>query len=723
MTNDPNINAYTAAIATNPLVTSSPSTRVGQVAMPQQRGLNPRHSASTRVVENSVLDREQFASAGTSPSPPISGNESDERDEIISHHSAAAGSDPTSANDSQDVYYVSSSEEPDWDDKLGIYSGAEADLVLGRSHARWHTALGAAKAAGPGEFPKNAFDLKGLLVRIPALPESIPSGISRLEGFSTWINPTPSCHMDQTTEKPRGFQLQYGGPMAVTISRTDSFKVWQGSRNNGIALLFLGWAYVLNASLAERQNTTLRRRDFHHEAATSTVSSPVQLDMSYATPKELAWWRLITTGGTTFFADGHPAFLPWSVAFNDLGLDIIDQFDELSEYSLSSHEFPSAKEAATYMSRFSSVYSLGNQGTAALAAVICSRVVWWMHPKSEAMTLPKPQLPSPRLDRVGGPRSSRPPEFEHLSFYMMLGLSTDTLITLLERVLWEPAVPCNHAGQWIWPIRKIIIPMLEAGDYELLAKMFAFSSTKAAPLWLGSLICGEYQNLRRCLTYEHWAIRATLDDAAWTGVASYHMALQSPGPYLRHNLVSRSDVWRLRYDLRDSYDQYEDDFTRPPLGPWRPFGCMRRKDVETELQDHLHCSHVWTYSHWTWLHNSNTDGGFLPTGGASHPVAKSKLEEPTELLIEYAAQYQHREDVKGIGRRSRNSTELAFKWCGNQVEEGFGGPVVPRPYVSQDPITSRDSERTSIDRERILRWRMSTSGVWGSESDSDSVVD
>ena len=78
---------------------------------------------------------------------------------------------------------------PEWDDPplppdpMGIYSGPEADLVVGKSHVRWHAALDAAKAAGPGHFPENAFNLKGLLVRVPALPNTIPAGVKQLKAF------------------------------------------------------------------------------------------------------------------------------------------------------------------------------------------------------------------------------------------------------------------------------------------------------------------------------------------------------------------------------------------------------------------------------------------------------------------------------------------------------------------------------------------------------------
>src|SRR5437762_11562205 len=124
------------------------------------------------------------------------------------------------------------------------------------------------------------------------------------------------------------------------------------------------------------------------------------------------------------------------------------------------------------------------------------------------------------------------------------------------------------------------------------------------------------------------------------------MALQSAGPYMRDGVISRSEVWRLRYDLRDLYDKYENDFTLEPLCPWTPFGAMRFEDTEIELHDHLRCSHLWNYSHWTWLHSAATDTGFFPTGGALYPVAAPSSAESVQLLAQYAAGYQGPADVR-----------------------------------------------------------------------------
>jgi hypothetical protein len=168
-------------------------------------------------------------------------------------------------------------------------------------------------------------------------------------------------------------------------------------------------------------------------------------------------------------------------------------------------------------------------------------------------------------------------------------------------------------------------------------------------------------------------------------------------PYVRNGTVSRSDVWRLRRDLRDSYDKYEDDYALEPLGPFRPFGSMRAEDIEIQL--HGHCSHQWAYKHWTWLHDSATDAGFHPAGGLLHPVIVIPLEQPVQLA-QYAELYRGRVSVVAISRVSRTSTEWMSKWCGNQVEKCFTGQVVPPCRSSQVPQSGHSVEG-SVDSMRI----------------------
>ena len=124
-------------------------------------------------------------------------------------------------------------------DALGRYTGPEADAVLSRSHARWHDAAQAAEAAAPGEFPPGAFNLKGLLACVPALPDSIPSDQDWLKGYSTWENLDETCPLREKTEKQQSLVPCAPGLLKISVSSSDNFQIWPGTENNGVSLLVL----------------------------------------------------------------------------------------------------------------------------------------------------------------------------------------------------------------------------------------------------------------------------------------------------------------------------------------------------------------------------------------------------------------------------------------------------------------------------------------------------
>ncbi|MBE3048808.1 hypothetical protein IMZ48_41185 [Candidatus Bathyarchaeota archaeon] len=283
----------------------------------------------------------------------------------------------------------------------------------------------------------------------------------------------------------------------------------------------------------------------------------------------------------TISIDPLEAFLPWSVVVADLGgLQLVRRPDSLVYSAL-----PSSRQAAEYVASFYSAFDLGRQCSAALAAVLCFRV----HRETRILLVPRPKLSSSPRYTKSRAHSSVPPEFHYLRRYMIIGLSIHVIPVVLESLMWEPSVLCSYAGHWIRLIRRLLGPAIEAGDRELLAKTIAFASAKSSPLWLGVLICGDYPRLLNAIDYYHWNSIWTVDAAAWTGIPRSFLALQPTGPHLQNGSVSRSDVWRLRRDLRDLYE--EDDYVHKPIGPFRPFGTIRFEDIEPELQQHLRCSH------------------------------------------------------------------------------------------------------------------------------------
>jgi len=576
-------------------------------------------------------------------------------------------------------------------DVLGIYTGPEADAVLARSHSHWGKAVRAARNTPPATFPAHVFNLEGLLQRIPALPDSIPPELGSIQGYSTWENADVSCPLRMKKELnpsvPHGFGLRAPAPYTVSTSTSTNFYAWDGTDNNGIALLILGWAYILSSTLAESKGLPLTVVQVQNISRPPTPPVSIPVDLRYARSKEFEWWKtLITPGISISIGDSPGSFSPWSLVIEDLaGLKLIGRCAQTT-----SPHLPSARQAAGYLARLCSAYNLGNQSSAALAAALCFRI----HRRSRRLSVPKLRLVLSRLPGSTRPsdKPTVPSEFNHLRYYMTLGLSHHALPVLLESIFWDPSVPCNHAGQWLRPIRMILDPIVTSGDRELLAKTIANASLKVSPLWLGVLLCGDYPYLLNIMDWYHWNSRSTVDVAAWTGIPRSFLSLQPTGPHLEGGHVTRSNVWRLRRDLKDRYE--EEDYSLEPFGPFCPFGSMQVADIDLELRDHLQCSHQWVYQNWTWLHNSATDTGFRPTNTPIREDGWPSRQYPLAYVSQCVEKYSSSEDIAAIQRVSRTSTEWTFKWSEDQVEKGFTGQVVPPCDSPSDVPLSGDGEES-----------------------------
>ena len=131
------------------------------------------------------------------------------------------------------------------------YGGPKAKPIIRRSLSRWQDA--ARRAASMQSIPESSTDLRRVLGRIPSLPNKIQPDAERIKGYSTWRNCDTSCCLGTKKERDQTIYLRKSHPTTCKLSSSQSFREWDGSPNNGIALLVAGWAYILSASLAERQ--------------------------------------------------------------------------------------------------------------------------------------------------------------------------------------------------------------------------------------------------------------------------------------------------------------------------------------------------------------------------------------------------------------------------------------------------------------------------------------
>lgn len=146
-------------------------------------------------------------------------------------------------------------------------------------------------------------------------------------------------------------------PTICKLSASDNFRQWPGCSNNGICLLVAGWAYVLSASLGERQGISME-----YGKPLSSPASPIRLDLHYATSREIRWWRSLVSKGVGWSLGGAQVS-PWALSIEDLGVEIEGGTDV-------EHPPPTAQQAAVYLARFCHAFDLDNQSSTSLATAL-----------------------------------------------------------------------------------------------------------------------------------------------------------------------------------------------------------------------------------------------------------------------------------------------------------------------------------------------------------------
>ncbi|RSL48010.1 hypothetical protein CEP54_013112 [Fusarium duplospermum] len=552
-----------------------------------------------------------------------------------------------------------------------LYNGYDREAIFSRSTSHWQTILSGAKATKT--IPSSSLDLTQCLDRIPCFPERIPSDVRFLKGFSTWFDSSSPCPVKERKEREQRLFLTKPHPTICSISPSSNFRVWEGKTNNGIALLTLSWAYIMGASLAERQGLLM---EYSPLPDTPTEPASTVLNLGYASASEQRWWKAIVSSGRGWSVSGSK-LSPWATVVQDLDISIAGNPE-------SNQRPPRARQAAHYLSRFCEAYDLGSQCSAAFAAALTIP----LHASINAFKPVHIELPKPSFTTyygLAGSTRQLPTEFELIGYYVTLSICPWVLGPSLWSVFWSPGVPSNRVGAWIQPIADMLEPIIQHNDMELLARVMSFSPT--SPLWLGLTICGRMAIIKCILPsltklHSYTFSRPFIDAAVWTGVAQSFMDIGPSGPSA-DGMVPRADVWRMRHDFSHLYSNETFSYT-PPHG-WPPFGSMRPEDIELEIRGHLACSHQWEYSHWTWSYSGETDAGLFSRGMRVHHSDRDLTAAETEGNLEIR-------DVQAALEISRRATEATFWWCCDQVEQGFGGTIVPRRFGHDEALKDKKVE-------------------------------
>ena len=331
-----------------------------------------------------------------------------------------------------------------------------------------------------------------LLHRLPALPDNLHQ--TRLvKGQASWKLKSSGCnsHLAARTAEERSWNLSLpsGRPTLCSISKDNCFR-YVDSQTNGVSVLFFAWAYILSMALLEKQRIPMQ---YSHPPKTPTTDSQanasnkdcLDLYIGKASADELRWWNALLAPGQGW----RPANKwrpPWTVAYKGnmrfrVKAEIVGNADP--DCCLP----PSSAQAVHFLSRFASLYDLDGQSSLALAMALTLPL--------HNQTMSEIQLPAPsslaRACAISVPAPSIRREYENISYYMTLSSNPLFLASALWGIFWEPDVDSNLVSAWCNPIIRVAGPLVQSGNLELLAHIFALRRPNIAPLWYGVLACGK----------------------------------------------------------------------------------------------------------------------------------------------------------------------------------------------------------------------------------------
>jgi hypothetical protein len=485
----------------------------------------------------------------------------------------------------------------------------------------WRTYVTRADLLPPGSLPAASLEAYNIMHDVPPLPHDLHKK-QIIRGQALWNVPSPELYADRESSLHDGdevwnpdhvygvgksFVLFTENPTRCGISSRPDFyhctsrELPSEHAPNGLAILTLMWSYILSVRLLEMQ-----RRSIHYSPTTLSPilfndvqpqSGDIVVHLGHASRELVRWISALLAQGPGWLVKGR--LPPWTAYYYGDTRFIIATSRQSGEFGI--EKPPSSNEAAALLIEFCQLYPFESQPTAAFLAAL---VLPFHNQRGFQPQLPMPRI-SGRRERHSVPRDRIRDYVKDLPYYMTLSVCPRYLGSAIWSIFWEPGVQCNLASAWLGSIHQVIKPILEAGNMEKLAKVFAHRRPQLAPLWLGIFLCGCTEVLDMIgsyLTtldeqpyYGSWA-RPDPDVAVWTGSHQSFFDEDCSGPYIGPDvLVPRVDMLRHRFNFRigDSSDIVH-------FG-WQPFGAVEKKDIELELWPRLEWKpQPRKYVHWIW---------------------------------------------------------------------------------------------------------------------------
>ncbi|KAJ5587824.1 uncharacterized protein N7459_003589 [Penicillium hispanicum] len=448
--------------------------------------------------------------------------------------------------------------------------------------------------------------MKALLNNTPSIPRSSSNAAElaesdlSLEGFSKWSVPSDKssrerCGLPPIKEAvPRrvyvGSSSPNTGDLSVNASKLPIFQssLAPDARGNYLAILVLGWSYVVSARLIELRRTSSNDKlvytdctAFSDKRVNNSASDGFRLEIGSNNHAEIRWWAAVLAAGrgwsATLRRENRDYYSVWEFHLNSSPFWLSHPTDLALGHS---NEPASSSKAQEYLISFARVHDCFDQLAWAFAA---------------ALTLPEPNrfgarvtLPMPTKGPVlcrntEQQYGSQIPSISELSHYMVLSGTSGLITSCLFGSFWEPGIPCNLASQWLNPpLHEVFPPFLQSKEYHTIVSAMSVRRPNVAPLWLGAAITGLLPQVFQI--YQVYVIPAAcLEAVAWTASPQSFMVPASHRRVPIHiqeglEMIPREDEFRILF----ATDNESTVYGEPPISPYPPFGWVSLKDTSLE---------------------------------------------------------------------------------------------------------------------------------------------
>lgn len=493
------------------------------------------------------------------------------------------------------------------------------DRIFADGRATWLQLIKLARSLSRGFLPD--YDPAIMLKDVPALPNFIPKhGV--LAGRPLWHVPNAQ---DEKSGDERNkdwdmrylfgalkqYTLSFPQPIeCLTTSSPSSSNKHTSHATKGLLVLTLCWSYILSARFSELQRKKILYSPHTLRPKTAKAScarqGEVNIHLSASTSHKLVKWLCAILAPRPGWLVEGGGFPPWAT-FCSGDIHFVISTDGPVTFD-DDERPPSCAHATELLTELCRYYGLGNNNfnsdfdkslspytTAFLAALAL--------PFSRLIGL-QPRFPIPILEGrstdITDTASLQPIQqyVADLRYYMTLSMHPRSLESVLWSIFWQPDVECNVVSFWLASILDVLRPAINSHDFVLLSQIFILRRPRVGLWWVGVFVLGDPSILTLITRYLDTldASMASSDpvSSSWTG---------SPHSFLDGNdssiYIDLDDPVPIMEVLRHRNNFRLQDTSSTPLS-WRPFGHIKKREVEVELWPGLERGYSREYVHWVW---------------------------------------------------------------------------------------------------------------------------